>query len=138
MKIAYVRPKRFAFPSPGPQVDVVAANVQGYRIAFASDEPNELLLDPGTDAVRAIAKERDYFVFREVRFDPQTLLPISVTEAGPDERLALDYSVVNGVWLLSHFSYDAVVHAKRHSNDKHYHIEATYGNFTFPAGPPQG
>jgi len=135
MRIAYERPKAYAFPTPGPQADVVAANIAGYSVQYVEDDRNHVRLAPVTPALRAFAAEPDHFVYRDVFIDPKTSLPTRVVLAAPDEMLVLDYATVEGRWLLSHFNYDATLRGA-HAGKQHYLVEAAYSDYAFPSSPP--
>ncbi len=135
LDVAYERPHRYAQPSPAPGDAVVVASVNGYAISYADASGTHLRLAPATAALRAAAAQPDRFTYRDVWFDPGTLLPTRITLVAPGERFTLDYAAVAGHWLLANFTYDAIVRARR-GPGRAVTIEATYSGYAFPAGFP--
>ena len=142
LNVAYERPHRYAEPSPAPGDAVVVASVNGYTVTYAASNADatnanatHLHLEPATAAMRTAASQPDRFTYRDVWFDPATMLPTHVTLVAPGEAFALDYATVAGHWLLAGFTYDAIVHDK-HGPGHTLTIVATYTNYAFPAGFP--
>jgi hypothetical protein len=131
MHVSYQEPLHYAFATPGTNVDVVVPLINGFSVRYADNDPTHLELQPATTAVKALAAQRDRFLYREVWIDPATWLPTRVTVAAIDGTLTLEYTTASGRWLLSHMSYRAI-NTIRHSTE-HTDIEATYTDFSFPA-----
>ena len=136
LNVAYVRPKYYSTPTPGPGVTVVVPSVSGYALRYVNGETNHVHLEPATTATRAFAAQRDHFVYSDVWFDPVTFLPTRVVLRAIDETLALDYTIANGHWLLRDFTYDALARSKR-EGARRYRIDAQYADYAFPEAVPE-
>lgn len=123
MRVTYERPKRYAFATPGPAVDVVVPGIAGYAVRFADGDPSHVVLAPATPDVRAFAAQSGHFVYRDVIVDPATSLPRRVVVAAPHETLALDYGVHGAAWLLDRVTYDG----------PKLSVDARYDDYAFPA-----
>jgi len=136
MRVSYERPQRYAFATPGPDVDVVVPSIAGYSVRYAERDVAHIELAPATPEVRTFAAQPDHFVYRDVYLDSVTSLPYRVILVAPDEKLTLDYAVQGGAWLLSHIAYDAAERGA-HGTIARYTVDATYDNYAFPAADPE-
>lgn len=127
LHVNYEEPKRYAFPTPGPGLDAVAASISGFSVAYATGEPDHLVLSPSTSAVRALALQPNRFLYRDVWFDPATLLPTRVVVAAANGTLSVDYATAGGHWLLAHARYETLDRGHRTV------IDATYSDYAFPS-----
>ncbi len=134
LDVVYEHPKLYSAPTPGPGITVVVPSVNGFAVRYAPDETNHVQLEPSTPATRDFAAQRDHFVYRDVWFDPVTSLPTRVVLAAVDEMLALDYTVVDGHWLLRDFTYHALERTQHDA--KRYRIAAQYADYAFPESFP--
>ncbi len=130
MHVVYEHPKQYAFPTPGPQADVVVKSIAGYDVRFAAGDVQHIELSPATAETRAFAAQPNHFVYRDVFIDAVTALPSRVVLTAPDETLTLDFGTFDGHWLLSHLDYDAVQHMNRHT-ERRYTVEASYSDYAF-------
>jgi hypothetical protein len=131
MHVNYQQPRHYAFSTPGPNADVVVAIINGFSVRYADDDPAHLQLEPATAAVKALATERDRFLYHDVWFDPSTRLPTRVVVTAVNGTLTLDYATVWGRWLLSRVRYTVVDQTRRPARPTS--IDATYGGYAFPA-----
>lgn len=131
MHVNYQQPRHYTFSTPGPNADVVVPIVNGFSVRYAENDPAHLQLEPATPAVKALATQRDRFLYHDVWFDPATWLPARVVVVAVNGTLTLEYATVSGRWLLSHVTYTVVNQARR--STQRTSIDATYGGYTFPA-----
>jgi hypothetical protein len=130
MHVDYQQPRHYDFATPGPNVDVVVPGINGFSVRYAADDATHLQLEPATAAFKALATQRDRFLYSDVWFDPATWLPTRVVVVAVNATLTLDYANISGRWLLSHVAYTDV--AQSPSDLHHTTIDATYTNYTFP------
>ena len=125
-------PFRVSLPPAATDVDVVLPYFSEWAPQYAPDSTDDaahLIIAPTT-------RSSGDFYPSEVVEDPQTQLPKRVVMRleGSDETIALDYSMVNGYWLVTHGSFSSTQHVFGLA----FKVEAdvTYSDFAFPATAP--
>jgi hypothetical protein len=121
--------RSYAFASPGPNVDAVAFAIKGFAIDYVGDGGDHVRLEPATTEMRALAKEHNRFLYRDLWFDPATWLPKRVLVTAPNGSLSLEYAQTAGHWLLSHVVYDSTEQTRRATT--HTTIDVTYNQYSF-------
>ena len=131
--IKFIPGTPFNYPIPAANPAVVSVP---YMHLFApryapdsSDEALHILTDP-TPANGV------YMYPSDVREDPMTHLPSHVTiqEGGSDTTIGLDFSVIEGHWVVTHGTYSASQHVA-FLNFK-VNADITYTDISFPATAP--
>jgi hypothetical protein len=142
---AYVHdvvPMTYSDPQPNPDADVVVTHLRAYKAQYASDSseaPNEkthLVMDP-FQFVKEHNNADTTFYFADVFIDNATGLPSRVRFAGADEKeFVVDYSTVEGHWVITHAHYEETLHGPLRVGRVHVSADAVYDKFTFPASAP--
>lgn len=119
-------------PAPDPNADVTVPYMSFWDVSYAPDSrPNRLhfLIGPTPRAGSGLYPS-------EVVEDPQTQLPSRVVlrDTSSDMTIALDYSIVDGNWIITHGTFSATEHALFMS----FLVTAdvTYDELSFPSSPP--
>jgi len=131
MHVNYLEPLRYQFATPAPNVDVVVRAIKGFAVSYDGDDTTHVRLEPASAEVKALAKQHNRFLYRDVWFDPATWLPTRVVVTAPNATLTLEYTTVAGHWLLAHVIYDSVEQSQRSSSRSI--VDLKYGQFEFPA-----
>jgi hypothetical protein len=136
--VDYDRERTFT-PTVGPaEANVVVANVRGYDVQYAANEPSGTvrLALRRLDGVSARRDPIQTFLgFSAVDFDAATGLPKRVAFTGLDNAMTADYAVVQGIPVLAHFTFSATTYDKRKQpNISTY--DATYTDVAFSPAPP--
>jgi hypothetical protein len=124
----------YSVPVPAPDSDAVVVPYFSWMDPrYAPDAtPDHLhwLIDP-TPRVG-----NNTFYFSDITEDPQTGLPSHVVMrlTGSDEVIALDYSVVDGHWLITHGTFTSTQQVFGFSFKVVANV--TYDDFTFPPQAP--
>jgi len=120
--------------------DVVVTTLRYYYPRFApdsSDAPDghmhiimqalpTLTNDNGSD-----------FYISDVLIDNATMLPLSVTYVGKDDRkFEIDYGFADGNWIVKHAFFEQTVYSVLHISRLHYSADATFDDFEFSQTPP--
>ena len=126
-------PGLFPIPAADPGVDMVIPYSPFWAPHYAPDSTDarlHFLIDPTPKT------GNNTFYPSEVIEDPQTQLPahIEMQLTGSDEAIVLDYSIVDGHWVITHGGFSGTQHAMMLT----FKIAAdvTYDQFTFPASAP--
>jgi hypothetical protein len=126
-------PMIYSTPPPNAGVDVVVPYVSYWNVTYAQDSRPDrvhLLISPTPRITGASIYPS------EIVEDPKTQLParIVLRETDSDQVITLDYSMVDGYWMIAHGTFTATEHALMFT----FVITAdvTYSNFSFPTSPP--
>jgi len=128
------QPFELQLPAPEPGVDAVVPYFSEWAPRYATDNTPDalhLLIEPtprtGTDT----------FYPSEVTEDPATHLPSHVTlqDNGTDMTIGLDYSMVDGYWVITRGTWSATQHIALIGAFKVSAV-TTFTDFTFPATAP--
>ncbi|HUY11136.1 MAG TPA: hypothetical protein VMV73_02645 [Candidatus Dormibacteraeota bacterium] len=131
--ITLTRSAPFTFPIPAsdPQVDIVVPYASFWDPSYAPDSTPTAL-----HFIIAPTSRDAGFYPSEVVEDPTTQLPsrIVLSDSSSDTRIALDYRVIAGHWVIVRGVFSATEHALGLS----FFIRSTtiYDKFAFPALPP--
>jgi hypothetical protein len=125
-------PFQLQFPAPDPNVDVVVPYISEWAPHYASDSTDDavhLLIDP-------TSRTGNSFYPSDVKQDPTSQLPSHVTmqDNSSDMTIGLDYSTVDGRWIVTHGTFSATQHAIGLTFK--VTAETTYSDFAFPSEPP--
>lgn len=126
----------YFFPSPpvDSSVDAVVPYMTEYAPSYAPDSTDEalhILLDPTQRTGQGSLYPSD------VREDPVSHLPSHVTlksNGGTDMTIGLDFSIVDGYWVITKGTYDAT--ASVFGFTFKVNSETDFTDFTFPATAP--
>lgn len=125
----------FTDPTQSTHADAVVLGLRYYHAEYAPDS---------TDAIAHIAMNplptlttgnKSTYFLHDVYVDTASNLPTRVVYEGPDARLACDYTVVEGHWLVRHVTLTQTVRAWLHIGQVTFNAEATNTDFSFPATP---
>jgi hypothetical protein len=122
----------FKTPDPDPGVNVVVPYSSYWAARYASDSTAtalHLLIDPTPRVTNG-------FYPSEVEEDATTQLPrhIEMREVGGDMAFALDYSVIDGYWVLTHGTFSATQHVAFVTFK--VVADVTFSDITFPTEAP--
>jgi hypothetical protein len=122
-------------PAPDPSVDAVVPYMTEWAPYYAPDSAATLvhiLLDPTVHT-------GPYLYPSDVVEDPQTGLPTHVTlksnAPGDDMVIGLDFSVIDGYWVITKGTYSGTAHVLGFMSFK-IASETDFTNFAFPTTPP--
>ena len=126
----------FQLPAPpvDPNVDAVVVYFSEWAPRYAPDSTQDavhLFMEPTPRT------GNNTFYPSEVVEDPQSHLPSHVTlqDNGTDMQIGLDYSIVDGHWVVTRGSYSATQHVAIIGAFKVSAV-TTYSDFTFPTTAP--
>lgn len=127
-------PMHFTIPPPNANVDVVVPYMTFWSVSYAPDSTPQhphFLLGP---TPRLGTGSQIYPT--EVVEDPQTQLPsrIVLHDTASDMIIALDYSIVDGHWIITHGTFTATEHAVFLTFVVTANV--TFDQFSFPTTPP--
>ena len=127
------QPVQLPAPPVDPSVDAVVTYFSEYAPRYAPDSTDDaihLLIGPTPRTGNA-------FYPSEVMEDPQSHLPSHVTLQvnGSDMQIGLDYSIVDGHWVVTHGTWSATQHIPIIGSIK-VNAVTTFSDFTFPATAP--
>ncbi len=122
----------FPIPQPDPSVNVVVPYNSYWAASYAPDSTEaalHVLIDP-TPRIRGLYPS-------EVIEDATTHLPARVeyrATGGDDEVISFNYQVIQGYWVLAHFTFTATQHAigMRFKTI----TDVTFSDMAFPSEPP--
>jgi hypothetical protein len=128
------QPFQLQFPAPEPGVDMVLPYFSEWAPRYAPDSTEDalhFLIEP-TPRTGANA-----FYPADVSEDATTHLPSHVTlqDNGTDMVLGLDFSMVNGYWVITRGTWSATQHVAIIGAFKVSAV-TTFSDFTFPTTPP--
>ncbi|HTU70480.1 MAG TPA: hypothetical protein VMF11_09175 [Candidatus Baltobacteraceae bacterium] len=128
------QPFQLQEPAPDPSVDAVVPYFSEWAPRYAPDSTAEalhLLIDPTPRT------GNNTFYPSEVIEDPATQLPSHVTlqDNGSDMVIGLDYSMVDGYWVITRGTWSATQHVAIIGAFKVAAV-TTFSDFTFPATAP--
>jgi hypothetical protein len=128
------QPFQFQFPAPDPSVNAVVPYFSFLAPRYAPDSTDDalhLLIEP-------TPRTGDNVFFpSEVTEDPVSHLPSHVTLQvnGNDMTIGLDYSMVNGYWVITRGTFSATQHVAILGAFKVNGV-TTFSDFTFPTTAP--
>jgi hypothetical protein len=130
------QPLRFSDPVPiNPEATVVVTTLRNYYATYAPDTTDRIA-HIALQALPALTRGNDSsFYLKDVYVDTTTNLPTRIVYAGTAADFAVDYTMVESHWVISHANYRGTVFAPLHIGQTSYTTEATYSTFTFPATP---
>ncbi len=132
------RPLYYTDPAPSTPGAVVAITLRNYYAQYA-DDSNDRIAHIVMQALPGLPGGHDSsFYLHDLYVDTATNLPTRIVYSGPDTDFALDYTVVDGHWLIDHLTYRRSVVAPFHIGSTTFTTEARYGGFTFPEVPADG
>lgn len=136
-----VTPLHYEDPKAGQTADVVVIRLRAYRATYAPDSSDtadgrtHIKLDP-YEFVTAQSRG-DALFFSDLVYDNSTKLPVHVGFVGPDDRaFSVDYTTVDGHWVLERTHYEETIFAPLRVGRVHYTIDATFSDYSFPATAP--
>ena len=132
IKVELGRPWVFSTPDPDPSVNVVVPYFSYWSVHYAQDSTDAALhfLIDATPGYK-------YGIYpSEVVEDPQSHLPshIEMRSYKTDEMMAFDYKVIDGHWVLTHFTWSGTEHALVYTSKVIF--DANYNDIAFPSAPP--
>ncbi|HEY2475246.1 MAG TPA: hypothetical protein VGI19_10640 [Candidatus Cybelea sp.] len=139
----YVAPKRadvavhegrlafFPTPAPDPSVNVVVPYFSYLAVRYAPDSTVtalHVLIDP--------TRRAQGLYLSEVVEDPASKLPAHIEMRGVsgDEVISFDYQILQGYWVLTHFTY--IVSQRALGARFKTTTDVTFNDITFSAEPP--
>ena len=137
-----VQPLTYADPQPNKDVDVVVTRLRDYKAEYAPDSSDAA--DGKTHLTFApfqFVKDRNNadttFYFSDVFIDNASGLPTRVRFAGAnDMEFVVDYSRVQGHWVVTHAHYEETLHGPLRLGRLHVSADAVYDDFAFPDKAP--
>ena len=129
-------PIRFSDPvASHAGVSVVAMTLRNYYATYAPDSGDRIahiLMQPLAALTRGNGSD---FYLHDVYVDLETNLPTRVVYAGPTTDFAVDYSVVDDRWVITHATYRKTLVAFMHLAQTTFTVDAHYSNVSFPNPP---
>jgi hypothetical protein len=130
------QPIRFTDPvASRPEVSVVSTTLRNYYAEYAPDSTDRIAhitMKP----LPALTRGNDSdFYLKDVYVDTTDDLPTRIVYSGPTTEFMLDYSVVDGHWLITHAHYTHTLVALFHIGQSTFSTDATFSGFTFPSTP---
>jgi len=127
------QPFQLALPAPDPSVNAVVPYFSEWAPHYASDSTESavhLVIDPTPST-------GDVLYPSDVVEDPQSQLPSHVTlqDNGSDMVIGLDYSMVDGFWVITRGTFSQTQHVPILGSFKVTAV-TTFTDFTFPSTPP--
>jgi hypothetical protein len=128
------RPFQLQLPAPEPGIDVLVPYFSEFAPRYAPDSTDDalhLLIEPTPRT------GNDTFYPSEVTEDPATHLPSHITlqDNGTDMTIGLDYSMVDGYWVVTRGTWSATQHVALIGAFK-VNAVTTFSDFTFPTTAP--
>jgi hypothetical protein len=137
MGVTDVHPLQYNLALP-PNSGVLAVAVRKYKVEYA-EQPSEnsptlhLTLTPDGNDTNILPR----MFFHDVYIDAKTMLPTKVVLVGPNDRqFILDYQVVDGRWLVSHFVFEETFSNLLGLVRTHGLLESAFTNFSFSNTAP--
>lgn len=120
-------------PASDPSIDAVVPYFSEYAPRYASDSSAQavhLLVDPTPRTGDGV------FYPSDITLDAQSQLPAHVTLQinGGDMVIGLDYSIVDGYWVITHGTWSSTQHVMGLTFK--VSADTTFTDFTFPTAPP--
>jgi hypothetical protein len=127
-------PMMFPIPQPDPTVDIVVPYASFWAPRYAADSSDamlHLMVDPTPKL-----GNNDFYP-SEVIEDPSSHLPshVELHDTGSDMTIALDYSVIDGHWVVTHGTFTSTEHVSILGTFK-VKSETVYDQFAFSPTPP--
>lgn len=137
-----VTPLTYNNPGANASADVVVYRLRYFRAAYAddsSDAPDgrtHIHLE-AFDFVKAANRPDKTIYFSDVYIDNATGLPARVRFTGQNEKeFIVDYTTIDGHWLINHAHYEETVLAPLKLARVHGIADAVYDSFEFPERAP--
>ena len=119
----------------GARSDVVVTYLRYYHASYAADT-TDAVAHVTMDALSTLTTgNKSDFYIHDVYVDMATMLPTRVVYAGPDTNFAVDYTMVQNHWLVRHMTYGRTMYGPLHMGRVTFNVDATNGDFGFPATP---
>ncbi len=136
--VGYDRNRTFQPTQRAEGTNVVVASVRGYTVRYA-DAEQSAIVRLALQRLDGIDTRRDpvqtFLGFANVDFTEPTALPTRVAFAGRDNALTAEYTVLQGVPILTHLSFTATTYdARKRATTSSY--DARYSDVTFSDEPP--
>jgi hypothetical protein len=130
------QPLRFSDPvAANPDAAVVVTTLRNYYAQYAPDTTDRIahiVMQP----LPALTRDNDSsFFLKDVYVDTTTNLPTRIVYSGPTTDFAVDYTMVENHWLVSHATYSRTLFAPFHIGKTTFTTEASFSTFMFPAVP---
>jgi hypothetical protein len=130
------QPIRFSEGGPSrPDIAVVSTTLRNYYAEYAADSTDRIAhitMKP----LPALTRGNDSdFYLKDVYVDTTDDLPTRIVYSGPTTEFTLDYSQVEGHWLVTHAHYTRTLVALFHIGQTTFTTDATYSGFSFPSTP---
>jgi hypothetical protein len=132
-------PITFKDPHPSEN-EVVVTTLRYYYPKFAPDSSDAP--DGHTHIVMTAlptltnGNSSDFYI-SDVVIDNATMLPLSVTYNGKDDRtFKIDYGFANGNWIVTHAFFEQTVYSVLKIGRVHYSADATFTNYQFSDTSP--
>lgn len=125
-------PMQLSPPPPNPAVDVVFPYLSFWSVSYAPDSrPDRVHF-----SIVPTPRSGGGMYPSDVVEDPQTHLPshIVLRDSASDMTIAMDYSIVDGHWMITHGTFTATEHALFLTFV--VTADVTYDAFSFPSSPP--
>jgi hypothetical protein len=137
-----ITPLEYTIPTAQTEhADVVVFRLRAYRASYAADSSEapggrtHLTMEPYQFVKDKASK--DEFFLDDVVIDNATDLPQHVSYSGPDGLVfAVDYTTVDGHWVVNHTHYEQTAFAPLRLGMVHGIADARFDQFTFPASAP--
>jgi hypothetical protein len=131
------------YPDVKSDADVVVMRLRQYRADFANDSsaaPNgktHITFVPYDFVKKQVLKPDSTFFLSDVYIDNATNLPTEVRYAGGNDIVfVVDYTMLDGHWLVDHAHYEETLHGPLNIGRLHVIADAVYDEFEFPADAP--
>jgi len=129
------QPLHYIDPVPTGDVTVVVTTLRNYYAQYAADSTDRIA-HITMQALPALTRGNDStFFLKDVYVDTATNLPTRVVYSGAAADFAVDYTVIENHWLISHASYRNTLFGPFHIGQTSWTTEASYSAFTFPTVP---
>jgi hypothetical protein len=123
--------------------DVVVVRLRQYRADYAPDSSADpsgkthITLEPYDFVKRQVIRPDSTFFLSDVYIDNATGLPTEVRYAGGDDiTFIVDYTTLEGHWLINHAHYEETLHGPLRIGSLHVIADAVYDRFAFPSDAP--
>ncbi|MGA3038581.1 MAG: hypothetical protein ABSE64_13965 [Vulcanimicrobiaceae bacterium] len=132
-------PITFKDPKPSDN-EVVVTSLRFYYPKFApdsSDAPDGHMHITMTALPTLTNGNGSDFYINDVVIDNATMLPLSVTYIGKDDRtFKIDYGFVGKTWIVKHAFFEQTVYSVLHVSRLHYTADATFEDYQFSDTSP--
>ena len=138
---SYVQP--LTYSDAHSSADVVVVRLRQYHAEYAADSSEDpsgkthVTLEPYDFVKRQVIRPDSTFFLSDVYIDNSTGLPTEVRYAGGDDiTFIVDYTILEGHWLINHAHYEETLHGPLRIGSLHVIADAVYDQFAFPPNAP--